>query len=1059
MKLTHFFIDRPIFAAVISILISLLGVVAYFGLPVAQYPEIAPPSVNVTATYPGASAETAAKTVASVLEQQINGVEGMLYMKSENTSSGTTSLSVVFKPGTDLDTAQVLVQNRVSLATPSLPQEVTRQGIDVRKNSPDLMMVVHILSKDGSRDALYVSNYAKTQVVDRLARIEGVGEARLFAERAYAMRIWIDPERAASFDMTAGEIVAALRANNVQVPAGALNKQPIEKPGAFEVTLETQGRFSKPEEFSRIIIKRTPDGHVLRLGEVARVELAAADYSIIGYLDGRDALPIGIFQLPGSNALQTAQAIKTEMEEIARDMPQGIGYDIVYNPTEFIKTSIDEIYKTLFEAIVLVMIVVLVFLQSFRAAVIPIVAIPVSIIGSLFVLSLLGMSLNMLSLFGFILAIGIVVDDAIVVVENVERYMRQGLSSRDAAYKTMDEVGGALIAMSLVLVAVFLPTVFIGGISGVFYTQFALTIATSTLISMIVSLTLSPALCALLLKPHSHEEVKGIYGLISTPFRKFADLFNKFFDWVAGGYADLTKRLVRLLTLVMVMYIGLIGLTGLEFKTTPTGFIPQQDKGYLIAVLQLPPGSSLERSNLLTRKAASVLRGVDGVNHTVSIVGLNGSTFTASSSASVIFLPLKPFEERVAMGLDAGTIQSKAQQALGQFDEGIAMVVTPPPVDGIGNAGGWKLYLQDRGGIGLTNLYNFSQSFVAEANQTKGLSQVYTFFNLSGPRIYADIDRTRAEILGVPSSRIFEALQVYLGSSYINDFNFLGRTYRVIAQAEGQERKDKKDILKLRTRSDSGGMVPLGSLATLEDRTGPERLPRYNLYPAIEINGQAAPGFSSGQALEITEKILNASMPAGVGFEWTDLALQEKLQGNTSLLAFGMAVVFVFLLLAALYESWMLPLAVILIVPMCMLAAMFGVKLRGLDNNILVQIGLIVLIALAAKNAILIVEFARQAEREGKTRIEAAIEAARIRLRPILMTSFAFILGVFPLVIATGAGSEMRQSLGTAVFFGMLGVTFFGLIFTPCFYVLCRWLGALGKREARPENTTPPFVQ
>jgi HAE1 family hydrophobic/amphiphilic exporter-1 len=1056
MGLTHFFVDRPIFAGVISILITLVGTISYFSLPVTQYPEIAPPSIIVTATYPGASAETVADTVASVLEQQINGIENMLYMKSENTADGRTSLAIVFKTGVNLDAAQVLVQNRVALAEASLPEEVIRQGVDVRKNSPNFMMVVHILSTDGSRDSLYVSNYAKTQVVDRLARIEGVGEARLFSERAYAMRIWIDPERAAAFGLTAGEIVSALRQNNVQVASGTLNQPPIADPGAFQVTVETQGRLLEPEEFANVIVKRGADGRTVRLSDMARVELAAADYNTIGYLDGKDALPIGIFQRPGSNALEAADAIRAEMEVLAEQMPTGVGYDIVYDPTRFIQASIDEIYITIAEAVVLVIAVIVLFLQSVRAAIIPILAIPVSLIGTMAVLSALGLSLNNLSLFGLVLAIGIVVDDAIVVVENVERYLRQGLAPREAAHKTMDDVGGALIAIALVLSAVFIPTAFIGGISGAFYAQFAITIATATIISMVVSLTLSPALCAVLLKAHSHEAPTGIKAVVGWPFRKFAAGFNTGFDWLAGRYAALTRHLVRVVMLVLLVYAGLIALTVYEFDTTPTGFIPTQDKGYLITAVQLPPGASLARTDGLMRGAADVLAEIPGVAHTVAIVGLDGTTFTTSSSAGVIFLPLASFEERLAKGLSLQAIQSQAQMALSRFDEGLAFVIVPPPVEGIGNASGWKLYLQDRNGVGLDVLNQAAQAFVAQANQTEGLSQVFTFFNMSSPRVYADIDRTKAEMLDVPAERVLDALQVYLGSSYVNDFNFLGRTYRVIAQAEGDSRDNPGDIAKLRTRADNGAMVPIGSIATFENRTGPGRVPRYNLYQAIDVQGVPAPGVSSGAALDITEEVLRETLPAGVSFEWTELALQEKRQGNTAVMAFSLAVLFVFLLLAALYESWMLPLAVILIVPMCLLASVIGVNFRGLEINILVQIGFVVLIGLAAKNAILIVEFAKQSEIEGQTRFVAAVEAARIRLRPILMTSLAFILGVVPLVIASGAGAEMRQSLGTAVFSGMVGVTLFGLIFTPVFYVGVRWIGQLGSVRRQSDTGNVP---
>jgi len=1048
MKFTHFFVERPIFAAVISIIIVMVGGIAYFSLPVAQYPEIAPPSIAVTAVYPGATAETAAETVATVLEESINGVENMLYMKSENTADGVTSLNVTFKPGTDLDVAQVLIQNAISQAEPLLPDEVSRQGINVRKNSPDLMMVIHMLSPDDSRDSLYISNFARTQVVQQLERIEGVGEARLVAERAYAMRVWIDPERAYSFGLTASDVVSALRQNNTQVAAGVLNEPPLETRGAFELSVETQGRLLDPDEFGDIIVKRGEQGRIVRLKDVARIEMQAENYNTIGYLDDNLALPVVIFQQPGSNALQTAEAIRAEMRQIAEIMPPGVEYRIIYDPTQFIARSIEKIYQTIFEAVLLVMLVILLFLQNWRAAIIPILAIPVSLIGTFAVMSALGISLNNLSLFGLVLAIGIVVDDTIVVVENVERNIREGLSPLKAAHKTMDEVGTALIAMGLVLSAVFIPAAFVDGISGAFYQQFAITIATATIISMIVSLTLSPALAAWLLKPHQHNvQHTGVWGKVSYPFRAFGHGFNRGFDWLGDKYSRLTRRLLRMTGIMLVIYVGLIMLTGYQFDRVPTGFIPAQDQGYLINVLQLPPGSSLDRTDAAVREAAQRLREVPGVAHAVQFVGLDGATFTNASNAAVIFTPLDPFEERLKANLTFDEITAGAQNALSQVTAANAFAIQPPPVRGMGNAGGWKLYIQDRSGVGQEQLEAFTNEFIAQANQTPGLAAVFTFFNSATPRVYADVDRTRAEMLDVPVQNIIDTLEIYLGSRYVNDFNFLNRTFRVIAQADGEARDEISDIAKLWTRSENGAMVPMGSLATLEERTGPVRIPRYNLYPSIEVQGSTAAGFSSGESLQIVEELMRDMLPDGIDFEWTEIALQERQAGDTIYLTFGLAVVFVFLLLAALYESWLLPLAVILIVPMCLLAALTGISMRGVDNNILVQIGFIVLIGLATKNAILIVEFAKQAEEKGFSRLEAAVEATRTRLRPILMTSLAFILGVLPLVLATGAGAEMRQALGTAVFYGMIGVTLFGLLFTPVFYVVCRWLASF--REAK----------
>ncbi|MGE0486930.1 MAG: efflux RND transporter permease subunit [Gammaproteobacteria bacterium] len=1048
MRLSHFFVDRPIFASVISIVITLTGAIAYFTLPIAQYPEIVPPTIQVTATYPGASAETLAKTVATPLEQEINGVDDMLFMQSSATGDGRLTISVTFELGTNLDLAQVLVQNRVAIAEPRLPEDVRRLGVNVAKNSPDMLMVLHIYSPDGSRDATYLSNYARTQIVDRLARLKGVGQYSIFSERAYSMRIWIDPERAAARDLTANEIVDAVRKNNVQVASGRLNQLPIPEPSAFEIPIESQGRFIDPEQFGDIVVKRAPGGRITHLRDVARVELGVQDYSTIGYLDGKTALPIPVFQRPGSNALETARSIENLLAELKADMPSGVDATIAFNPTRFIEQSVHEVYITIFEAMLLVVLVILVFLQSWRAAIIPIVAIPIALIGTFAVMAAFGFSINNLTLFGLVLAVGIAVDDAIVVVENIERYLRQGLSPRDAAHKTMDEVGGALVAIALVLSAVFVPTAFISGIAGQFYRQFALTVASATVISAVVSLTLSPALGALLLKTHGEDHAPGLLArTLSAPFRGFAAAFNFGFERFAGGYAWLTHRLLRIALVMLLIYAGLIALTGFQFRGVPTGFIPQQDQGYLITVYQLPPGASLTRTDAVIRRATELLMAMPEMAHNAGFAGFDGATRTNASNAGAIFAPLKPYEERADMGIAIEQTVAEAQQRLGSIREAMAFVVPPPPVRGIGTGGGWKLYVQDRAGRGVAELERVTQQLIAACNADPKLARVFTTFNTATPKVYADIDRVRAEKLQVPAERVLDALEIYLGSAYVNDFNFLGRTYRVTAQAEGSYRDEREDLLKLRTRSDSGAMVPLGSLTTFRDLTGPYRVSRYNLYPAAEVQGVAAPGASTGEAIAAVERIAAEVLPDGFGFEWTDMALQEKLAGNTAPVAFSLAVAFVFLVLAALYESWTLPLAVILIVPMCLLASITGIGWRGMDNNILVQVGFIVLIGLAAKNAILIVEFARQAEREGLDRVAAAERAAATRLRPILMTSFAFIMGVVPLAIATGAGAEMRQSLGTAVFSGMVGVTLFGLLFTPVFYIVCRALAQFFARR------------
>ncbi|MGB6388987.1 MAG: multidrug efflux RND transporter permease subunit [Methyloceanibacter sp.] len=1052
MNISHFFIDRPIFAAVISIIITLIGGVAYFALPVAQYPDIAPPSISVTASYPGASAEIVAKTVATPIEQEVNGVDNMLYMTSQSTSDGAMSLAVTFKLGTDLDTAQVLVQNRVAIAQPRLPEQVRSIGVTVTKQSPDLMMVIHLYSPDDSREQLYLSNYATLHVKDVLSRIDGVGNVTIFGARDYSMRIWLDPEKLAVRKLTAGDVVAALRGQNVQVAAGVIDQPPVPQPGAFQLNVETQGRLTDPEAFGNIIVKSGDDGRVVRVHDVARVELGAADYNRNGYLDEKVAVPLGIFQRPGSNALATATQVQDTMKELSKSFPVGVKYDIVYNPTVFISQSVKAVIETMFEAVILVVVVIILFLQSWRASIVPIVAIPVSLIGTFAMLSMLGYSLNNLSLFGLLLAIGIVVDDAIVVVENVERNMREGLSPRDAAYKTMEEVGGALIAIALVLTAVFIPSVFLTGIMGQFFRQFAVTIATSTVISLIVSLTLSPALCALLFKPHEETPARG--SIFMRPITAFFKGFNRGFDWLSSRYGGLTRRLVRISLLMLVVYAGLISLTVYQFIQAPTGFIPQQDQGYLINIIQLPPGASLARTDEVARSVNKMMLGTPGVAHTVPIVGLDGATFTSAPNSAVIFSPLDSFEERAKKGLSADVISAELNKKFAGVQDALVISVSPPPVRGIGTTGGFKLEVQDTRGGDLTQLEAVAQSVVGAANQTPGLSRVFTTFNTRTPKIWADIDRVRAEMLGVKADDVFETLEVYLGSRYVNDFNFLGRTYRVTAQADGKFRQDLHSISELKTRNANGDMVPLGSVASFSNITGPYRVEHFNLFPAAAIQGGTLPGYSTGYGLAAMDKIAGQLLPEGYAAAWTEIAYQEQLAGNTAIYVFVASVVFVFLLLAAQYESWALPLAVILIVPMCLLAAVSGLLMRGMDVNILGQIGFVVLIGLAAKNAILIVEFARQNEEHGEDRFQAATEAARVRLRPILMTSFAFILGVLPLVIATGAGAEMRQSLGTAVFYGMIGVTIFGLIFTPVFYVVVRKFAA--KPRAHPGEARVP---
>jgi hydrophobe/amphiphile efflux-1 (HAE1) family protein len=1048
MRLTHFFIERPRFATVLSTFVTLFGLGALTILPIARYPEIVPPTVNITASYPGASADTVARTVATPLEQEINGVENMLYMSSQSTGDGNLTITVTFEIGTDINVALNLTQNRVQDALSRLPEDVQRLGVQVRKAIPSILLAVHLYSPDKSRDTLYLSNYATLHIKDVLARLAGVGDVQFQGGRQYAMRIWLDPDRVAAYNLRADEVLAALRAQNLQVPAGILNQPPAPGDEAYQINVEALGRLSTPEQFSDIIVKSDSRGRVTRVRDIGRVEVGAADYGTTAYMDRSNATALLIYAQPGANSLAVDHEVLSQIEELKKDFPPGVDATIIYDPNIFIAKSINEVVVTIFVAILLVVGVVFLFLQNWRATIIPCIAIPVSLVGTFTVLAIFGISLNNLSLFGLVLAVGIVVDDAIVVVENVERNMRSGMSPVEAAHRTMDEVGGALISIALTLCAVFVPSAFLSGISGLFFRQFAVTIAASTIISCFVSLTLSPALCAVLFKAHySHDLSRA--GLPRRLMYGAFDRFNRGFDRLSFGYANLTRRLVRAVTIVFVVYAGLIGAAGLEFSKTPTGFIPEQDQGYLINIVQLPPGSTLDRTQKVFQRAIDIILGTKGVEHVAPFAGLDATTNTVGSNSGTIFSGLPSLYNHDLPGVTANTVLADLRQRLSVIKEAHVVTIPPPPVQGLGSAGGFKIMLEDRGGLGSQALVRAANALVDAANKDPDFVGVFTLFNAGSPSMYADIDRLKAEKVGLTPTDVFSTLQVYLGSQYVNDFNYLGRTYEVIVQADGQFRLTPQDITRLKARNASGEMVPIGTVAQLTDTTVPYRVPRYNLFPAAEVQGVAAPGVATGTALHRMEELAHQVLPRGIAFEWTDLALQQQQRGTPTILVFGAAALFVFLVLVAQYESWKLPLAIVLIVPMCLLASVTGLLVRSMPIDILAQIGFVVLVGLAAKNAILIVEFARQKQEEGAGSGEAAVHAARTRLRPILMTSFSFILGVAPLVVATGAGAEMRQSLGTAVLFGMLGVTCFGLLFTPTFYTFIHELGRdTGRRQA-----------
>jgi len=1076
LNLPKFFIDRPRFAAVLSIVIFLAGLIAMFRLPISEYPEVVPPSVIVRAQYPGASPTVISETVAAPLEEQVNGVENMLYMSSQATTDGVLALTVTFRLGTDVDNAQVQVQNRVSQALPRLPDEVRQLGVTTIKSSPDLTMVVHLVSPDNRYDTVYLRNYAVLNVKDVLARIPGMGQVLLFGAGDYSMRVWLDPQKISARGLTAGDIVRAIREQNLQVAAGSVGAPPFARTGNqpdFQLSVNAQGRLTTEDQFGEIVVKAGEDGSITRLSDVARIELGAAEYALRSLLNNQPAVAIPIFQAPGSNALELSNNVRKTMEELKQKFPQGIDYKIVYDPTTFVRDSIKAVVETLLEAILLVVIVVILFLQTWRASIIPLLAVPVSIIGTFALMLAFGFSINALSLFGLVLAIGIVVDDAIVVVENVERNIEAGLSPRAATYKAMDEVSGPIVAIALVLCAVFVPIAFVSGLTGQFYRQFALTIAISTVISAFNSLTLSPALAALLLKSKDAPKdlasrwIDRLFGWLFRPF-------NRAFQGGVRGYGAGVSGVLSRKAIAMGVYLVLIAATALLFKIVPGGYVPQQDKNYLIGIAQLPDAASLDRTEAVIRRMSSIALEHPGVANSVAFPGLSISGFSNAPNAGIVFFGLKDFGERKGPGMSGNEIAGALNQKLASIQDGFIFVLPPPPVIGLGTSGGFKMMIEDRGDLGLEALYTATQALMNQARRSGVINPYQTFssFQINVPQLYADVDRVKAKREGVAITDIFETMQIYLGSLYVNDFNRFGRTYQVIAQADAPFRQKPEDISQFKTRNGRGEMVPLGSLMRVEQSYGPDRAIRHNAYPAADVNGAPAPGFSSGQAQATMEALAKQVLPNGITYEWTELTYQQILAGDTMFFIFPLCVLLAFLVLTALYESWTLPLAVVLIVPMGLLSAIFGVWAfghfgTGGDNNIFTQIGFIVLVGLACKNAILIVEFARELERRGKSVVAAALEAARLRLRPILMTSFAFIMGVFPLVVTTGAGAEMRRAMGIAVFSGMLGVTFFGLLLTPVFYVLLRSLvrersqasgGALVLKPAQRHGSAPAQV-
>jgi len=1052
MNLSKFFIDRPIFAGVLSLLMLIAGLVALGGLPISEYPEVAPPSVVVRAQYPGANPKVIAETVAMPLEESINGVEGMLYMGSQATTDGVMTLTVTFKLGTDPDKAQQMVQNRVSQAEPRLPEEVRRLGVTTVKSAPNITMVVHLVSPNDRYDINYLRNYAVLNVKDRLARIQGVGQVQIFGGGDYSMRVWLDPQKVAQRGLSASDVVAAIRGQNVQAAAGVVGASQGLPGVDMQLSINAQGRLQNEEEFGEIIVKTGTDGAVTRLRDISRIELGASEYALRSLLNNKPAVGMGVFQAPGSNSLEISDAVRQTMDELAKNMPEGVEYRIAYDPTQFVRASIQSVITTLLEAVALVVLVVILFLQTWRASIIPLLAVPVSVVGTFAVLHLLGFSINALSLFGLVLAIGIVVDDAIVVVENVERNIEAGLSPREATYRAMREVSGPIIAIALVLVAVFVPLAFISGLTGQFYKQFAVTIAISTVISAINSLTLSPALAALLLKSHDAPKDALTRGM-DRLFGRFFAWFNRMFRRGATAYSGGVQGAISRKTLMLVMYLVLVGATVGIFKLVPGGFVPAQDKQYLIGFAQLPDGATLDRTEDVIQRMGEIMKANPNVEDAIAFPGLSINGFTNSSNSGIVFATLKPFAERKNADQSGGAVAGQLNGAFAGIQDAFIVMFPPPPVEGLGTTGGFKLQLEDRASLGYDAMDGAVKAFMGKVAQAPEIAGTFTSWQVNVPQLYADIDRTKARQLNVPVTDIFETMQIYLGSLYANDFNKFGRTYSVRVQADAPYRARAEDVGLLKVRSTTGEMVPLSALMKVQSSFGPERAMRYNGYLSADVSGGPAPGYSSGQAQQAIERIAAETLPKGIGFEWTELTYQEILAGNSAVLVFPLALLLVFLVLAAQYESLTLPIAIILIVPMGLLAAMTGVWLSGGDNNVFTQIGLMVLVGLSAKNAILIVEFARELEFAGRTPVQAAIEASRLRLRPILMTSLAFVMGVLPLVLSTGAGAEMRSAMGVAVFAGMIGVTAFGLFLTPVFYVALRRMA--GNRPLKLHGEVP----